>query len=945
MRLRVQVSWLLAVVAAFAVVLALPTTAYADDDPLAVSARQPWSVPALQQWQPGGADFLLPRGALHLQVDPRYAAQLNADAQTFADDLRALTGRHVVVGRPSGRPAVIRLTLDPAWTERGSEASRITVDGDVTIAGPTPAGVFLGTRTVLQLLRQSSRIPGGVAEDWPGYAERSFMIDNGRKFFTIEWAKRQIRELSYLKYNQFHWHITDNAGFRIESIAHPEVVSPEHWTQQQVKELVAYAAKYHVEILPEIDMPGHMLFALRNHPELQVIDASGNRYPRNLDPTKPEARQFAKELLDELIPLFPGRYVHTGGDEFTSNWDNFPSLKQWAQQKYGPEANAQDAALDFTNFVAGVVGSHGKTMRMWNDGAQGGSKVTASRDIVIEYWTSQQGPVLAREFLDQGFRLINANRDYLYDVPGLTTAWNNIDARKLYDGWDMTRWHGWIGENTTAPRAEGVLGGQLHIWNDQPNAATEEQQTGRVEMPLRAHIQKLWDSPPPAGGWDAFAAMAFAAGHEPQWQRLGGQNQNLALGKMTWSSARERPDCHESALVDGHDRTRWCGPKTAPQSVIVDLGEPVDLGTVTLKWETAFASGYRLDVSDDLTAWRDLYSTARGDGGLDLVPVSGKGRYLRLSMTTRGSVHGYSLWEIEVHARGALPPAAFSASFDPKVVLGPGGRTSLTVSNATGSPVKVRWTAEPPVGVTVRPQRGSLSLPANGSAQVTVEVAAGTPGSARVPFRMESDRVQVTGAELLVSVPYANIVDGYANVGVTADADVAPPTLGVGFDGARSSFSAEALAAAGVTPGRTFTVDGVTVRWPDVPTAEQNNVVANRQSVTLNASGTRLGILAAATYGPASGDWIVHYSDGTSATVRLSTPDWTSAPPAGSHVLATMPYRNNADTGHPQSRSQLFFQSIPLEATKTVTAVTLPVVSESPVQGQPALHVFDIAVG
>jgi hexosaminidase len=934
----------------------LAATTASAAGPTPSDAGVPTTVPALQEWKAGGRDFTLKPGAILVRVEPADAGTLGPDANTFATDLRALTGQPVVVQvkdeGPGVGPGVIHMGIDPSWTQHGDESYRVVVDGDVTIAGPTDAGVFAGTRTLLQLLRQSNRIPGGLAQDWPGYPERSLMIDNGRKYITPAWAKREIRELSYLKYNQFHWHIADNSGFRIESDTHPEVVSAEHWTKQDVRDLVAYAAKYHVEVIPEIDMPGHMQQALRTHPELQIVDGDGVRNANNLDPTKPAARQFVKDILHELIPLFPGRYVHTGGDEFTSDWDRYPVLTEWAQAKYGPDANSHDAVLDFTNYLDGIVRSHGKVMRIWNDGGQGGSQVQANRDIVLEYWSSQHGGVLAQQFLDQGFKITNANRNVLYDVPGATPTWNNLDPRKITDSWAMTQWHDWIGPNTTAPRAPGVLGGQLHLWNDTPTAATEEQEAGRLQMPLRAMSQKLWDSPVD-GGWDTLAASAFAASHEPQWALLDGPNQNLALGALAWSSARERPDCHESMLVDGDDTTRWCGPKTGPQSVVVDLGRATDLGTVVLKWESAFASGYTVDLSNDLRTWTTAHATSSGDGKLDVLPVSGHARYLRLSMSERGTKYGYSLYEVQAYPRGALVPAQFAADMNPDTVLlqpGAAATSTLTVTNSSSRDTEVRWSAKPPPGVTVSPASGTLQVPAEGTASTQVHVSgSATPGSVTIPVSVTGqsldEAVQLASAELLASVPYSQLSAAYNNVSVTTDEDVNPPTLGPGVDGAGSSYSAQALAGAGVVPGAELTSGGVAVHWPEVPVAQPNNVVANGQSVVLSGSGSEIGLLVAATYGPATGDWVVHYTDGSSTTIRLSTPDWSSTPPAGSTVVATMSYRNNTATGQTTRGTQVFYQRIQADPDKSLAAITLPTVSEEVLRGKPALHVFDVAVG
>lgn len=927
----------------------------ADPTPVVPDSGEPVTVPSPQEWQPGGAPFVLGNGAVRVSVDPRHADALVADARTFAADLEARTGRRAVVvtGPPvTPGPGAIRLTLTPAADEHGPEASTIVVDRSVTISGPTTDGVFLGTRTLLQLLAQDRKIPGGTLTDWPVHEERSLMVDNGRKYFTPAWARRHIRELSYLKYNQFHWHITDNAGFRIESRRYPEVVSPEHWTQEQVKDLVAYAERYHVEVIPEIDMPGHMQYALRNHPEWRVERADGSRNANNLDPTNPEARAFALDLLDELIPLFSGRYVHTGGDEYTDTWDDYPVLEEWAQEKYGAEANAQDAVLDFTNELNALVRSHGKTMRIWNDGGQGGSVLEADRDIVLEYWSSQHGGVLAQEFLDRGFRLVNANRDFLYDVPGVTPTWNNLDPRKVAEQWDMTQWHDWIGPNTTAADHEGILGGQIHVWNDRPSAATEDQIGGRLAMPLRAMTEHLWAGERAVSEWDELSSRAFAVGHEPQWDTRPAAGGNLARDALTWSSARERPDCHESSLVDGDPATRWCGPKTAPQSVVVDLGRPVDLGRVVLRWEAAYAKGYRLDVSDDLAHWRSLASEASGNGGVDMVPVEGRGRYLRLSMDERGTSFGYSLFEIEAYAPEALVPADFTVALEPEVVLLRPDRPAtarLVVSNASDRSAVVEWSTTAPEGVTVTPVSGTLRVPAGGASSVEVGLTASTVGEATVGISVTGSSlgspVALADAELLLSTPRAAISDAFTNVGVTTDDDVDPPGLGAGFDGAGSSYSAEALAAEGITPGASLVVEGVPLTWPTSAPGAPNNVVANGQSVTLEGRASTLGVLTAATYGPASGDWVVHYADGSSDSVRLTTPDWTSTPPAGTVHVADMTYRNNTATGRTARRSQVFFQRIPVDPARDVVAVTLPTVGPEAVRGAPALHVFAVGLG
>jgi hypothetical protein len=406
-------------------------------------------------------------------------------------------------------------------------------------------------------------------------------------------------------------------------------------------------------------------------------------------------------------------------------------------------------------------------------------------------------------------------------------------------------------------------------------------------------------------------------------------------------------------LVDGDDTTRWCGPKTGPQSVVVDLGRATDLGTVVLKWESAFASGYTVDLSNDLRTWTTAHATSSGDGKLDVLPVSGHARYLRLSISERGTKYGYSLYEIEAYARGALVPAQFAAAMDPDTVLlqpGAAATSTLTVSNSSSRATEVRWSAQPPSGVTVSPTSGTLQVPAGSKASTEVHVSgSATPGSVTIPVSVTGQSlghtVELASAELLASVPYPQLSAAYNNVSVTTDDDVNPPTLGPGLDGAGSSYSAEALAGVGVVPGANLTSGGVAVHWPDVPAAQPNNVVANGQSVILSGSGSEIGLLVAATYGPATGDWVVHYTDGSSTTIRLSTPDWSSTPPPDATVLGSMSYRNNTATGQTARRTQVFYQRIQVDPAKTLAALTLPAVSQEVVRGRPAVHVFDVAVG
>jgi hexosaminidase len=233
-------------------------------------------------------------------------------------------------------------------------------------------------------------------------------VDNGRKYFTTAWLRDHIRELSYLKMNVFHLHLSDREGFRIESFTHPEVPTAPYLTQTEVAELVDFAARYHVTIVPEIDSPGHLTAALRNHPELWMGGTSAG----NLDIGIDASYEFMEDLLRELIPLFPGPYWHLGADEYT--WGNLPRYATYAQGRFcapGTTASQPDALIGYVNWLNGLVKSYGKRSFAWHDVSRvvGNTCTTLDQDSVIDFWNHEPTAALGR-----GHTVFNSNRWYTY---------------------------------------------------------------------------------------------------------------------------------------------------------------------------------------------------------------------------------------------------------------------------------------------------------------------------------------------------------------------------------------------------------------------------------------------------------------------------------------------------------------------------------------------------
>lgn len=474
------------------------------------AAGRPLTIPALKAWTAHPTPYHF--GAqTRIVLDARMTAQLYATASVFADDLLALTElRPAITIDGTLQPGDIFLTLEPGDPASQPEGYMLEVTPLLTIRAQTATGIFYGTRTVLQLLKQSFVIPGGTACDWPAYPERSLMVDMGRKYFSIHWLEQHIRELAYLKYNYFHFHLSDNYGFRLESERHPEIVSPEHYSKAEIRSLIELASKYHITIVPEIDMPSHMDTILAAHPELQLTGLGGKRRGGDIDLAKDESYQLMREILEEYIPLFPGPFWHIGADEYImqDDYERYPQLLAFAREHYGPDAVIKDTYLGFVNWANEIVKAHGKITRAWNDGLHGGSAIKLADDIIYEHW--YRSGLEPQAIVDLNLHIINSNADYLYYVLGNDNWRAKPDA--IYESFEHHIFHGPLTIEASHPRH---LGAKLHVWCDNPVLETEEEIAQGIAAPLRSLAQKSWGSLPLVAGYTNFAEIIARIGHAP----------------------------------------------------------------------------------------------------------------------------------------------------------------------------------------------------------------------------------------------------------------------------------------------------------------------------------------------------------------------------------------------------------------------------------------------
>ncbi|MER6926136.1 family 20 glycosylhydrolase, partial [Streptomyces spiralis] len=362
-----------------------------------------------------------------------------------------------------------------------------------------------------------SACSAGVIRWLPGAEpRRGFMLDIARKPYTVGWIEDRVRELGDLKYNELGLHFSDDQAFRIQSDTHPEIVSANHLTKAQVKQIVDLATSRHITIVPEIDSPGHLGAVIAAHPDLQLRNASGVPTRGAIDISKDESAQIVDDLLDEFAGVFPGGYWHLGGDEYQALTvrdpaASYPQLAAAARKAYGPGGTVADLATGWLNDRAATVRNHDRTPRAWNDGFFRNTSVQPAKDIEVAYWTGKEiGARPPAEYLAAGRKVINYNDEFLYYVLGQPQTFVYPTGQRIYELWTPRVLRGT--QAVPARYDAQILGGIFAVWGDRPNAQTQDQVAAGIRMPLRATVQKLWDPGKPELSWTDFKALAGRLG-------------------------------------------------------------------------------------------------------------------------------------------------------------------------------------------------------------------------------------------------------------------------------------------------------------------------------------------------------------------------------------------------------------------------------------------------
>jgi hexosaminidase len=370
-------------------------------------------------------------GSFQLAADTRVYTDFNSrdTADILVKRLRQATGYPLPkqVKWFAGAPVAnaIFLTTKDADASLGPESYELSVSTNaIVIRAPTEAGLFYGVQTLLQLLPPeifSSNVVAGVdwqvpavhITDWPRFKWRGYMLDVSRHFFTKAEVEQMLDAVALYKINTFHWHLVDDQGWRIEIKKYPRLTSVGAWrdgvgfglssnsttaygpdgryggfyTQDDIREVVAYAAALHITVVPEIEMPGHSLAALTAYPQFGTgngpftIQTQGGVNPGIYSPAKDGTFEFLDNVLTEVFQLFPGKYVHIGGDEVPGGpWQKDPACQ--ALMKREGLKSPDELESWFIRHIEAFVNANGKTLIGWSEITRGG----LAKSAVVMDW-------------------------------------------------------------------------------------------------------------------------------------------------------------------------------------------------------------------------------------------------------------------------------------------------------------------------------------------------------------------------------------------------------------------------------------------------------------------------------------------------------------------------------------------------------------------------------
>lgn len=448
--------------------------------------------------------------------------------------------------------------------ELGTEGYELVINSNsITITANKAAGIYNGIQTLKQLLPANPslfqgeqpepiRIIGCTIKDYPRFAWRGLMLDVSRHFFTVDEVKAYLDKMSLYKFNVFHWHLTDDQGWRIEIKSYPKLTDIGAWrverhgrfgkdikepqdgekatyggyyTQEDIKEVIRYAAARNITIVPELDVPGHSMAALAAYPELssykeaKFVDpgikfaewfADGSfkmKIENTLNPADEKVYEFLNNVFTEIADLFPGEYIHMGGDEcYHGYWEENPSVQQF--MKANKIANGEELQSYFAKRVEKIISSKGKTVIGWDEILHG----DIAKNTTIMGWQKMEGGTKAAKM---GHNVVMTPTTYAYldysqgDHSVENAIYAKLSLEKAYDFEPVP----------DSVDSKYILGGQGNLWTE---VIPTLQFAYYMTYPRAFALSETFWSPKEKKNWNNFIQKT-----EIHFQRFDSSNTNI----------------------------------------------------------------------------------------------------------------------------------------------------------------------------------------------------------------------------------------------------------------------------------------------------------------------------------------------------------------------------------------------------------------------------------
>lgn len=403
----------------------------------------------------------------YFTIDPTTRVVYNQEKIAYLSDfLNDFLRENFAVTLPqqtasTGASGTVSFLLDP---EVDDESYHVTITSQAITVTGGEAGLFYGLQTLKQLISpddsEGIRVPSAEIQDAPRFGYRGAMLDVARYFFSVEEVKRFIDLMAFYKLNTFHWHLTEDAGWRMEIEKYPLLTHIGAWrrgtqsnhdpasfdrlphggyyTKQQMKDVVAYAAKRNITVIPEFDMPGHTLTVLAAYPEysctggpFKVLEQWGIQEDV-LCAGKEITYEFIEDVLDEMLEIFPSEVIHIGGDEAPKNrWKACPHCQ--ARMKQENLKDEEELQSYFVRRVGSYLQSKGRKMMGWDEILEGGLAPNA----MVMSWRGEEGGIEAARM---GHEVVMAPNVFLYldyyqgkpeEEP--LNIWGDVPLRRVYE--------------------------------------------------------------------------------------------------------------------------------------------------------------------------------------------------------------------------------------------------------------------------------------------------------------------------------------------------------------------------------------------------------------------------------------------------------------------------------------------------------------------------------